>query len=218
MLWNRVVDWLDKTPWGRLQQIEVRGLERLPESDILAELEIEPGVSLMSFPFDSVANRITALPSVKNARVLRRLPGRLIIKVEERRPIAALVRGEIMLVDREGVAFPLIGSGEVINLPVLNIPDCIENQDIFSEAVALISDVNTKYPVLYDNLSEVTFKNSGIELRIRTGGAQVRYSGELDANRLVTLEAFLQQKGKNLPGDLSYIDLRFDRMIVTGTG
>jgi len=221
-LWIAATQWLDRTPWGRLQKIVVCGLERLPESDILVAAELPFGVSLMHFPYDSIAAKITALLAVKHTRILRRLPGRLIIRVEERRPVASVCIYEIALIDVEGVVFPIVETGEVIDLPMISIDIPYASEELFDskmlKALGLIIQIMEDYPVLYDHLSEVVANKRELKLRLREGGAEVRTRGKIDQTVLRMLEEFLKQKSSDLPADLKYVDVSFEKKVVTGRG
>ncbi|MBC8466127.1 FtsQ-type POTRA domain-containing protein, partial [bacterium] len=118
-LWKSGIKWLDGTSWGRLQEVRITGLERLSESDIFAVVKLDSGCSLMYFPFDSVAALISAIPAIKKARVLRRLPGLLKIDISERHPIAVLCNDGLRFIDGECQVFNPKPSGEVIDLPLI---------------------------------------------------------------------------------------------------
>jgi len=222
LAWDFVVDWLETSSWGKLQVIEVTGLERYPEVDILSVANIEAGSDLMSLSIDSIAERVTALPAVKCARVLRRLPGRLIIQVQERIPIAVLGNGEITLVDSEGIPFPIIGAGEVIDLPVISFSSLKKNCSLYStqfnQAIDLVGKITADFPVLFTYLSELVIGKDDVKIRLRNGGAEVKTNGIITEVNLRTLETFLKQQFCDLPTDLNYIDLSFDDLVVLGAG
>ena len=215
-VWKSVVGWIESSEWGKFEHLEIVGLERLPEVDIRDVVHVEVGTNLMTLSLDSVASLVTALPAVEYARVLRRIPSRLIIRVFERRPVASVIRGEILLVDREGVMFPPIGIGEVIDLPTVTMKGITVQDERFFLAAGMIANIMDNYPVAYSNLSEVRIEPDIITMRLRQGGALVRTCDEIDDDVLTRLELFLEQKADQLAADLEYVDLRFPNIVVTG--
>ena len=222
LAWDFVVNWLEDSSWGKLQVIEITGLERFPETDVLEVARLELGSSLMSLPIDSIAQRVMAMPAVKYARVLRSLPGRLKIQVQERNPIAVLGNGEIRLVDSDGITFPIVGAGEVIDLPVISFSSLKENRllrsTLFKEAIRLADKITREFPVVHSHLSELVVGEDDVKMKLRNRGAGIRTKREITETNLRTLETFLKQQVCDLPEDLNYIDLSFDDMVVMGAG
>lgn len=222
LVWNSIEDWFETSSWGKLQAIVVTGVERLPVADVISAADVKLGANLMKLPFDSIAERVTNIPAVKCARVLRRLPGRLIIQVQERCPIAVLGNGEILLVDSDGATFPIVGAGEVVDLPVISFKankiSSNLNSKLFKKVLLLIEKIANDFPVLHNNLSELVIAKDDVKIKLRTGGALIKTKGEITETNLRMLETFLKQQVCNLPTKLKYIDLSFDEMIIMGEG
>jgi len=212
-----VVKRLAESPWSRLEQIEVVGIERLPEHDILQALAVEPGSNLMHLQFDALCTRVNAIPAVRRTRVLRRLPGRLVVRVEERRPVAAIARDGLILIDEEGVTFPPVYAAEVIDLPIITGDVKSMAKDGFRAARQLIVDIERNYPNLYRHLSEVSIGRDRLLLRLREGGAAVKAAEIPGRETLASMELFLEQRAGELTPKTEYIDLRYPAMVVTGT-
>ncbi len=210
MLWGVMLGWLEGTSWSELKKIEVVGIERLSEGSMIASADVLMGSNLMRLALDSVAMRLTALPAVKQARVIRRLPGKLQIVIEERSPIAIVIADEPKLVDKDGILFPVIGNGEIIDMPLLT------GLKINSTALSLIVKYYDDFPCLYDNISEINSDADQVTVRLRCGSAVVKIDDMNDVELLHVLESFLVQHGEQLSSDLTYVDLRHSGMVVTG--
>ena len=78
--------WLLTTPRFAVAGVEVRGASRVPAEQILAAAGIEPGASIFRVDTGGVVGRVEALPEIRRADLVRELPNRVVITVEERRP------------------------------------------------------------------------------------------------------------------------------------
>jgi len=216
--WRAGTEWLASTSWALLDRIEVRGLMRLPEHDILTAAAVSEGANLMHLDLDSIASRVMELPGVKKADVFMRLPGRLVIRVEERAPIAGIGVGRLLLVDDEGAIFQPEFGGEVLDVPIITGDLKPEGSDPgLKAALKLICDIRTNYPEIYGQLGEINCRDGKLALRLRPAGALVRTDAPTDSRLLRNLQLFLQQKGAELSAATEYIDLRYPAMVITGT-
>lgn len=95
---------LERSTLVALDVIEVEGLTRLAESDVLEALDLEAGTSTVRLRLGPARERVVALPLVRDADVSRTGPRSVRVTVEERAAVL-VVRGggSQRLVDREGV-------------------------------------------------------------------------------------------------------------------
>src|SRR5207249_2196829 len=82
--------WIRHTPLLAVAAVEIAGLHRLPEGLVRTAAAVPPGANLVAFDPAAVAARVEALPGVRRARVIRQLPDRVTVLVEERAPYALL--------------------------------------------------------------------------------------------------------------------------------
>src|SRR2546430_14013010 len=78
--------WLLTTQHFAVASVEVRGVSRVPPDQILAVAAIPRGTNIFRLDTMGVAGRVESLPEVRRADVVRELPNRGVISVEERRP------------------------------------------------------------------------------------------------------------------------------------
>jgi cell division protein FtsQ len=101
-----------------LEDLKVSGLQRTQENAILAKLDIDDGMPLFAIELTEIQNRIIALPWVKSATVVRKLPGTLEINLTEREPFARWQRDGVMtIVDENGIEIPGQNIADFANLP-----------------------------------------------------------------------------------------------------
>ena len=94
-----------------LRTVTIDGLSRVSKQEVLDRAALPGGRSLLRLDPASIAARIERLPPVADASVTRKWPHALVIKVTERRPVAAVATGsEWVLVDIAGVAFATVPS------------------------------------------------------------------------------------------------------------
>ena len=90
-----------------LEKVEVRGSRRAGVEALRAAAEVELGEPLLLVDRGAVARRIERSPWVRKASVSFSLPGTLVVKVQERVPVAWIARGPgddagVALVDGDG--------------------------------------------------------------------------------------------------------------------
>lgn len=86
-----------------VQDIRIEGRQKTPEDFLRAALGVARGDKLMDFSLDAARARIEKLTWVQHATVERRLPGTIVVKLEERRPFAVWQNdGKFHLIDRDG--------------------------------------------------------------------------------------------------------------------
>ncbi|HRS82236.1 MAG TPA: FtsQ-type POTRA domain-containing protein [Smithellaceae bacterium] len=107
-------------PGLELKEISVLGVKELTEKDILELAKIQPRCNLLAVNTDAVARRIAVNPWVKRIYVGRELPGRLVLDVRERTPIALVKQtGNFYLMDAEGVVFKKLSRTDDVDLAIL---------------------------------------------------------------------------------------------------
>jgi cell division protein FtsQ len=95
--------WLLASPRFAIASVEVTGQSRLTREAIEAAADIAPGGNIFALDAADVVARIETLPLVRRAAVVRRLPNRVAIVVEERRPFTLVNAGDLRWIDEQGV-------------------------------------------------------------------------------------------------------------------
>lgn len=102
----------------RLDQVSVSGHRFTADGDIFDALDLANARTLLTFDSAAARERIERLPWVATATIARVLPGRLDVRVTERRPYAVWRRGEReYLIDETGRVLGAVQAGAVTGLP-----------------------------------------------------------------------------------------------------
>jgi hypothetical protein len=106
---------------------------------------------------------------VKDARVLRRLPDQLEVRIIEHEPLATIRSNRIFALTAEGIVLPVPAAEWVWNLPLLTPPQAltlspggqIKDQSTL-EFLRQVVDVREAAPAIWSNLSELYFHSKEI--------------------------------------------------------
>jgi cell division septal protein FtsQ len=113
-----------------IHSVEVTSDGDLGRDVVLRAAQIEDGSNIFSINLSAVEDRLRALPQVEEVNVQRLLPDKLVIVIQERRPIAWIASADAnktgfnydgaFLVDRRGIVLKPKGSApEYMTLPVI---------------------------------------------------------------------------------------------------
>ncbi len=102
-----------------LRAIEVRGAVRLDPDAIRAAAEVGLGTNLLRVDPGTVQGRVEALGWVRQARVERRFPDVLEVRVEEHEPVAIVALADLFYVDGGGRVFRAYQAPEPLDLPLV---------------------------------------------------------------------------------------------------
>ena len=197
--------------WLKLEKTTVKGCANTTEQDLLLVSGIKPATNILALNVDGIARKIKTNPWVEEVYVVRELPNRLIIEIQERKPMALVKREDsLYLMDSQGVIFKKF-EGEEANLPVLTgcAEDGKEDPVLVRKSIELINllSASSSFPQI-KNVSEIhgeenigfsIFLDSGLCLKVGFGD----YEGKL--KRLKPVLADLARRNVN-PGFLT-IDL-----------
>ena len=199
------------SPWLKLEKTTVKGCANTTEQDLLLVSGIKPATNILALNVDGIARKIKTNPWVEEVYVVRELPNRLIIEIQERKPMALVKREDsLYFMDGQGVIFKKF-EGEEANLPVLTgcAEDGKEDPVLVRKSIELINllSASNSFPQI-KNVSEIhgeenigfsIFLDSGLCLKVGFGD----YDGKL--KRLKPVLADLARRNVN-PGFLT-IDL-----------
>src|SRR5690606_16473120 len=80
---------------------------------------------------------LLAHPLVADARIERRLPGTIILRITETEPVALARTPELMPVDATGRVLPIDPAAQSIDLPVLNVASAVGDDGRLAEPAAI---------------------------------------------------------------------------------
>ena len=205
-----------------VEQVRVEQQVRVSEGDILAASDIKLGDSLFDLELHMIGRKIEEHPWIARADVERAFPNHVVIRVVEREPRAIIDLDYLYYVDRGGVVFKMLETGDTLDYPVitgidrqylLDNPD--QTQDSLDLALRLMEVLDTRQTFNLEDVSEIHFdQQEGLIMYTRTGGVPVRMGRQNFAIKLNRLEAIYEDIEPRLLA-LKYIDLNVtDRVIV----
>ncbi len=96
---------LIEAPWLRVNDIEITGAKRIERKDVLNALGVPRNASVLNLKMSELAKRLEEYPWVRSAVIRLDLPGRLVVEITEREPLAIVYADDFFLMDTEGKLF-----------------------------------------------------------------------------------------------------------------
>ena len=109
----------------RVSKLEVRGLQNMRAETIVSKLPVRAGQSIFA-DLDGIRRAVDSIPGVAGVRVGRRLPGTIVITVEETPTVALVMRqGKLQLVSVAGTVLPFDPTVAAPDLPLIREADSV---------------------------------------------------------------------------------------------
>ncbi len=201
-------DWAWCSPYFCIERIRVKGNRLLDQKEVLQLAQPAKGVNIFRFNGCQLIKELEANPIVQGAKVIKRLPHLIEIRIEEKQPL--------FLVNREGNLL-VQGNGFIVDPPSpLDLPIFSGGDEIGKRyAEELVLQMKREDPTLLDMVSQIKWEK-GITLWLQNG-CQVAF-GEGNFREKVShlreLLPLLKEAGDN-PG---FIDLQFRDQAVVSKG
>ncbi len=91
--------------WLRVEEIQIVGLKHLDRKDVLNALGVPRNACMLNLKLAELARKTQKLPWVRSTVVRLDLPGRLVVELTEREPVAIAYADDFYLLDAEGKLF-----------------------------------------------------------------------------------------------------------------
>ena len=213
--------WALTTPRFAVATIEVRGASRVPPAEIVAASSIRPGVNLWTIDTARAALAVAGLPQIRRAEIVRELPGRVTIVVEERRPFTLVHAERLHWVDEEGRVLGQAREAVVPPVPVISGLTEAELETLSTTpgpkaraAIAVIRALLRSGSTLTQEISEIDMSRGEGPVLYTVDGVEVRLGREEWEDRLARLEGVLAQVTTK---NVRTVDLRFrDQVVLQG--
>lgn len=188
----------------RVRSVEVEGLRYVAAGDVVDRLHVDTTVSVWNDPRPLEA-RLRGLVKVRAARVSRKLPGTLVVRVAERMPVALVPgAGGMRVYDGTAIALPIDPTRFDLDLPIVARVD--------GPILRLLDAVRTQAPALYARISDVRRQTSG-DLVLTVSGAPVRAPSGVEAGRLAELLPVLADLARRR-ASVAELDLRYRDQVI----
>jgi cell division protein FtsQ len=200
--WGRAA--LARVDYFRVRRIEIEGARYVAPDEIVSRLGVDTTWSVWDDTGPLLA-RVRRHPQVRDARIRRRLPGTLVVTIDENLPVAFVpAAAGLVPVDATGRTLPIDPSRTAVDLPVLAERD--------TAALRLLGALRGADSALFARVSEVR-RDGRDALRFGLGALVVRVRSDAAAARfadLAPVEADLAARGQRA----LELDLRFRDQVV----
>jgi cell division protein FtsQ len=191
----------------RVTDVVIEGRANTPEPLLRAAIGINRGDPILGFSLEETKARIETIPWVEHATVERRLPGTVVVSLQERRPFAVWQnQGKYVLVDRTG---QVVTNQDVAQFPHLPL---IVGLGAPGSAADLLDALRERPALAEKVVASVRVGERRWNLRM-TNGTDVMLP---EGHEVVALDRLLQlqQQHAVLDRPLAAIDMRLpDRLV-----
>jgi cell division protein FtsQ len=131
----------------RVRSVEVRGVRYLQPNEVLSRLKVDTLMSLWD-DLEPLRARVRHHPQVTDVTITRRLPGTLVVTIQENQPVA-LIQGTDGLVpyDSAGHVLPIDPARINLDLPIVATSDPV--------LLKLVGAIRYTVPRLFSRIEEV---------------------------------------------------------------
>lgn len=195
---------LSQLDYFHVRRIAIDGTRFARSRDVMPLLQVDTLQSIWQ-PLPPLVARVSTHPLVANVRVERRLPGTLVVTIEEREP-AALVpsAGRMVAADGEARMLPIDLAAHPLDLPLVTTPD--------TAALRVLDALRRSAAPVYARITQVE-RSGRDELRFTLGALVVRTRADVTVARfrdILPVEADLARHQRRV----SELDLRFHDQVI----
>jgi len=194
-----------------VQALDVEGRQMTTPDEILTAVNARRGAPIFGVNPAAAKLQLEALPWVRTAAVERQLPGRLFVKLTERKPLALWQRhGKMVLIDEDGVVVATEHLERYANLLL------VVGDDAPKHAASLIEILGTQPDLMKKVQAAVWINDRRWNLKLDTG-IDIELPEQDVADAWTHLAAIDRDHGL-LARDIERVDLRLaDRVVVKVT-
>ena len=170
----------------RVREVEVEGNRKIPKDTLLSLTVMEGMPNLFSVKLKEVVKRLESHPWIDQVRVRKVFPHKIVIQVEERRPMAIIQLEELYYIDTQGEIFTPVGDRDEYNYPYVTgltrrafEKDPEEARRLIAKALELLRIVNQGKVSPLGEISEIHMEKAfGIHCFTKTEGVEVKMGWE----------------------------------------
>jgi len=188
----------------RVRHVEIVGARYIVPREILDRLRVDTLASVWD-PTVPLVRRVAGHPLVRSVTIGRRLPGTLVLQIDERLPVALIPTAKgFNVYDERGVLLPIDPASMPVDAPVLAQRDM--------SALRLLAELRTTAPAMYQRVSEVR-PTSADELVIQFSTLAVRAMKTVTVERLAEIEP-VQEDLVRRQLRVAELDLRYRDQVI----
>src|SRR6266566_7241620 len=131
----------------RVRNVEIRGVRYLQPNEVISRLRIDTIASLWD-DLEPYEQRVRGHPQVSDVRITRRMPGTLVVTIQENLPVALIqTSGGLLPYDSLGRQLPIDPSRTNLDLPIVASTDPV--------LLKLVGAIRATEPLVFARIEEV---------------------------------------------------------------
>ena len=193
-------------PYFRVREVQVEGGQKIPKETLLSLTAVEGMPNLFSVELKEVVKRLESHPWIEQVQVKKVFPNKILIQVEEKKPMAIIQLGELYYIDTKGEIFSPVGERDEYNYPYLTgltrqvlEKDPAEAKRMINKALEFLRVVHQEKIPPLEEISEVHMEKAfGIQCFTKAEGVEVKLGWEEFGEKLKRLSLIwsdLRKKG-----------------------
>jgi len=193
-------------PYFRVREVEVEGGRKIPKETLLSLTVVEGMPNLFSVKLKDVAKQLESHPWIERVQVKKVFPNKILIQIEEKKPMAIIQLGELYYIDTKGEIFSPVGERDEYNYPYLTgltrqvlEKDPVEAKRLINKALELLRIVHQEKISPLEEISEIHMEKAfGIHCFTKAEGVEVKLGWEEFGEKLKRLSLIwsdLRKKG-----------------------
>jgi len=205
--------WLTRSPLFSVRSIDLNPCAHVTQEEVWAIVRGGGRGSIWAVPAREVARRLSDHPWVRSVSVRKAFPDRLVVRIEERRPVAMVNLDALYYVDAEGSPFKRLTAYDPKNYPILT---GFSRGDLLARDAVTLRNFRKTLELLRmaeagplrQNLSEVHFDaQDGYTLVTRDAGLQLKM-GSTDFREAMRRVEEAMPRLSGLGGPAGIVDLK----------
>lgn len=215
----RVPEALAEVEAFRVREIRLRGARFLTPKKARSALALPTGASVWD-DTKVLEARLREHPLVKDVTIYRRFPGTLLLRVQEREPVALVSTPTLEPVDETGRLLPIDPAFHKLDLPIVTLAGGEGAGSLSPGGLRLlageISRLAREYPELHAKVSDVILHPPGdVRARISDPPITLRFRPGVSNGRIQTAFRALEDARAHFDeGGVREVDLRFRDQVV----
>jgi len=170
----------------RVREVEVEGGRKIPKETLLSLTVMEGMPNLFSVRLKEVVKRLESHPWIEQVRVRKVFPDKILIQIDERKPMAIVQLDELYYVDTQGEIFSPVGDRDEYNYPYLTgltrrvlEKDPEEAKRLITKALEFLRIVGQEKMPPLGEISEIHMEEAfGIHCFTKAEGVEIRMGWE----------------------------------------
>lgn len=217
-----LIDAVIKSDHFRVATLQVNGNQLLSDKDVIDLSDIRLGVSTFDLDLEIIGSKLAENDWIHSARIMRKLPGGVVIDIRERKAVFIINLEYLYYVDGDGEIFKVLRSGDALDYPLvtgldrqqlLNAPEVSQQQ--LKHVAHMLADLRQRKLFNEQRIAQINIDpQDGYVLYTDPFGVPLYVGKDSFSEKIDRLEHIFPEIEKRL-SVLQYIDLNVaDKVIV----